>query len=249
MFEYQTLFDARGGLYNRANRLYPEARAQEASALLRHLSLSPRSRWLDVSAGGGYLSERARAEGLPRASVACDASLLFLSSAPHRRGACVARAETLPLADGRFEAAACLAALHHSEDPHSVFRELLRVTTPGGRAVLGDVADDSPAARFLNGFVDRHTEGGHHGRFYAHETLAGFFAAEGACGIRSESLQVFWILPSHRDAVLFFRNLFGLAPATTEAQIVDALAELGAGPSENSYRVPWSMNYVSGSSA
>jgi SAM-dependent methyltransferase len=246
LFEYQALFDARGGLYNRANRLYPEARAQEASAMIRHLSLSPRSRWLDVSAGGGYLSDRARAEGLPRAWLACDASLPFLISAENRRGVCVARAEMLPLSAGRFDAAVCLAALHHSEDPRSVVRELLRVTVSGGRAALGDVADGSPAARFLNGFADRHTPSGHRGRFYAHETLAGFFGAEGARGIRGERLQFDWNLPSRADAALFFRDLFGLTPATTDAEISDALGELGAGPSEASYRIPWTMNYVSG---
>jgi hypothetical protein len=32
LFEYQTLFDARGDLYSRANRRYPEARPEEAAA-------------------------------------------------------------------------------------------------------------------------------------------------------------------------------------------------------------------------
>ena len=75
MFEYQTLFDARGDLYNHANDLYPDARAREAAAILRHLDLAPDARWLDVYAGGGYLSRRAAAEDLPPAAISCDGSL------------------------------------------------------------------------------------------------------------------------------------------------------------------------------
>ena len=244
MFEYQSLFDARGGLYNRANRVYPEARAEEAAAMLRHLALSPRSRWLDVLAGGGYLSERARAEGLPPASAACDGSLPFLR-ASENTAVCVARAEGLPFGEGRFDAVACLAALHHSEDPRAVFRELLRVTAPHGRAALGDAADDSPTACFLNGFVDRHTASGHRGRFYALETLEGFAAAAGGCRIESERLGVHWTLPSSRDAVRFCRDLFGLVSSTSDGEIEAGLADLGAAAVPGGFQIPWTMHYVS----
>lgn len=125
--------------------------------MLRHLDLAPMTRWLDVSAGGGYLSERAVAEGLPPARFACDGSFPFLRASSGVSPACLARAEDLPLPDRRFDAAACLAALHHCEDPATVFEELLRVTALGGRAAVGDVAPGSPAERLLNGFVDRRT--------------------------------------------------------------------------------------------
>jgi SAM-dependent methyltransferase len=245
VFEYQTLFDLRGALYNRANRLYPAARAEEAAAILRHLALSPASCWLDVHAGGGYLSDRARAEGLPPAEIACDGSLQFLHSSGHSRSSCVSIAEALPFPDRAFDAVACLAALHHAEDPRAVCRELLRVTAPGGRAAVGDVAEGSPAARFLNGFVDGHTESGHHGRFYPLEELEGFFAAAGGKQLRAERARLSWTLPSEVDAVLFFRDLFGLEPSTTDAEIEAALAELGAGPAPGGFRIPWTMHDVS----
>lgn len=245
MFEYQTLFDARGALYNRANRLYPEARAQEARAMLRHLALSPASRWLDTCAGGGYLSERAQAQGLPPAQLACDESLPFLRSSDRLPPACVARAEALCFPDRSFDAAAGLAALHHAGDPSAVCRELLRVTRPGGRAALGDVAQGCAAARFLNGFVDRHTENGHRGRFYTLDTLAGFFAAAGAREIESERAEIAWRFSSGEEALLFCRDLFGLEPSTSDPEIREALLELGAGPEGGGFRIPWSMHYVS----
>lgn len=245
MFEYQILFDARGALYNRANRSYPETRAEEARAMLRHLALSPASRWLDTCAGGGYLSQRARSQGLPPAQFACDGSLQFLRSSDRLQPACVASAEALCFPDRSFDAAACLAALHHAEDPQSVCRELLRVTRPGGRAALGDVAQGSAASRFLNGFVDRHAENGHHGRFYALETLAGFFSSAGGREIERERAEIAWRLASAKDALLFCRDLFGLEPSTCDPEIREALFELGAAPEGGRFRIPWSMHYVS----
>jgi len=249
LFEYQTLFDARGDLYTRANRRCPEARAEEAAAILSHLALTPASRWLDVAAGGGYLSERAVAQGLPPARVSCDESLPFLRSGTHAGRVGAASAGDLPFADGRFDAVACLAALHHAEDPEAVLRELLRVTAPGGRAALGDVAEDSEAARFLNGFVDRHTAPGHRGRFYPLATLAGFLQRAGGTSVRAESVRLSWTFDSPEDAALFCRDLFGLEPSTVDGEIRRALDGLGAARGTGGFRVPWTMHYVSAARA
>jgi SAM-dependent methyltransferase len=203
---------------------------------------------VDVSAGGGYLSERAGISRLPRAQFSCDASLAFLRSGSDGRR-CVAGSETLPFSPGAFDAAACLAALHHAEDPVAICRELLRVVSRGGRAALGDVAEGSPASRYLNGFVDRHTEAGHHGRFYSLRTLGDFFASAGGCGLRAEQAELRWVLPTRADAVDFFRCLFGLLPSATDAEIDRALGELGAAEDGGAFRVPWTMHFVSASRA
>ena len=244
MFEYQTLFDARGALYHRANRAFPEARADEARRLLDHLQPGSED-WLDVSAGGGYLSERAGAEGLPPARFACDGSLHFLRVSGAAGAACVSRAEELPFGDGSCGGAACLAALHHSEEPAAVACELLRVTRPGGRVALGDVAAGSPAAAFLNGFVDRHTEAGHHGRFYDDEVLGAFLAEAGGARLRAEIAEITWDLPGLAEALLFCRNLFGLVPETGDEELSAALGRLGAAGGRGRFRIPWTMVYAS----
>jgi SAM-dependent methyltransferase len=245
LFEYQSLFDERGGQYSRANRRYPEARAAEAAAILSHLALSRASRWADVSAGGGYLSERARGLGLPGARFSCDGSLPFLLSGGRALGACVARAEDLPFRERAVDAVACLAALHHSEDPRHACGELLRVARPGGRAALGDVAAESEAARFLNGFVDRHTEAGHRGRFYSLDRLTDFFVSSGGRDPRAEAVRLRWVLPSRADAVAFFRDLFGLVPKTSDDAIGAAIDELGGGGESDAFQIPWTMQFVS----
>lgn len=248
MFEYKTLFDARGEQYNHANRMYPDARCEEARAILSHLAPAGGARWLDVSSGGGYLSGRAGEEGSPPARFACDGSLQFLRAPGAARQVC-ARSEELPFAAGAVEGAACLAALHHSEDPERVISELLRVCRPGARAAVGDVPAGSKAAAFLNAFVDRHTDSGHRGRFYGRGTFSGLFFRSGGRDVREEWTELDWWLPGRRDAVVFFRQLFGLRGETEDSQILDAIDSLGAEETGGRFRVPWTMCFASAARA
>lgn len=243
--EYRTIFDARGGRYNHANRLFPEARAEEGERMLAHLSLSENVRWLDVGAGGGFLAERAAAAGRGREPVACDASAVFLSEA---RGYALRTAgdyERLPFPDGAFGAAGCLAVLHHAEAPERVVAEMLRVTAPGGRVAFGDVAAGSHAERFLNGFVDAHTEQGHAGRFRGASEARGLLERGGGRDVRAESARIFWKFASRVDARLFFRELFGLREDTEDADLDAAIGWLGLFALGDGYGLPWDMVFAS----
>jgi ubiquinone/menaquinone biosynthesis C-methylase UbiE len=243
--EYRTIFDARGGRYNHANRLFPEARAEEGDRLLAHLSLPAGMRWLDVGAGGGFLAERAAAAGRGGEPVACDASAVFLSEA---RGYALRTAgdyERLPFPDRAFGAAGCLAVMHHAEDPARVVSEMLRVTAAGGRAAVGDVAGGSRAERFLNGFVDAHTEQGHAGRFRGAPEAGELFARAGGRDVRAEAVRVLWRFASRSDARLFFRELFGLREDTEDADLDAAIGWLGLFDAGDGWRLPWEMVFAS----
>ena len=246
MSEYSSIFDARGGHYNLANHRFPEARGEEARAILSHFAFSPGDRpWLDVAAGGGYLADRARAEGIDRRAIACDASLPFLLGASAYRGRSVSQYGALPFADESFAGSACLAALHHSEEPGRVFAELLRVVAPDGRAAVGDVCADSRPARFLNTFVDRHTDTGHHGRFHSAEFLRSAFVEAGGRDVRAESRDLSWRFDSRSDAIAFSRELFGLRPETPDEEIEAALIDLGLEDRDARTTLPWRMAFVS----
>ncbi|HEY1252352.1 MAG TPA: class I SAM-dependent methyltransferase [Thermoanaerobaculia bacterium] len=243
--EYRTIFDARGVRYNHANRLFPEARAEEGDRMIAHLALPGSVRWLDVGAGGGFLAERAAAAGRAGEPIACDASAVFLSEARGYALRIAGDYERLPFPDGAFRAAGCLAVLHHAEAPERVVSEMLRVTGPGGRIAVGDAAAGSRAARFLNAFVDAHTEQGHAGRFYDEGTLAGFVEGAGGRGVRAEAIEISWRFASGIDARAFCRELFGLQPDTRDADLHAALSELGLEESKGGWRVPWDMVFVS----
>lgn len=245
--EYTEIFDARGRHYNLANRRFPLARAEEAAKILEHLELSrlePRP-WLDLAAGGGYLAERARAEGVGGPAVACDESFAFLAESQVYRMRTVGFFEGLPFASGAFAGAACLAALHHEEEPRVLVREMLRVTAPGSRLAIGDVAADSPAASFLNGFVDLHTDTGHLGRFYSPAGLTEFLGAAGGRDIRSEEVELGWRFPSRRDAEEFCRELFGLNAGTSPEELRVGLDAIGLQPDGYEHLLPWRMVFAS----
>ncbi len=127
----------------------------------------------------------------------------------------------------------------------SVLGELLRVTAPDGRVAVGDVAADSPASEFLNRFVDRHTEAGHAGRFYTPAALAAHLEAAGGRELLAEEAAIAWRFAESDDARVFFRELFGLRPETSDGQIEAALETLGLAGSAGSWAVPWTMVYAS----
>jgi len=263
--EYRTLFDARGARYNAANRLYPEARAEEARHMLARVPLRGGALWLDVGAGGGFLgtrAEQARAEqagaeragaeqagtekGSPgAAAVGCDESAVFLGDAGGYAMRTVAAFERLPFAPGSFDAAASLAALHHAEEPRAVIAEMLRVVREGGRVAVGDVAAGSAAAGFLNGFVNAHTGSGHRGRFYRPDDWVGLLNAAGGRGAEASAELVHWRFASAGDAARFCRELFGLDPDTREDSLEAALGVLGGFARDGGWLLPWEMVFAS----
>lgn len=248
MSEYRTLFDARGARYNHANRLFPEARAEEAEHLLEHLALSEDVQWLDVGAGGGFLAARVAASGLRTSPIGCDASPAFLSEAGGYALRAAADYERLPFPARAFAAAGCLAVLHHAEEPEAVIAEMLRVTAPSGRIAVGDVAAGSRAELFLNGFVDAHTDQGHAGRFSDAAGTAALLERAGGRAVRAEAVELSWRFASRSDARVFFRELFGLREDTQDADLSAALNWLGLTDAAAGYRLPWSMVFASAAS-
>lgn len=98
------------------------------------------ARLIDVGCGTAILSAALRDAGFRMAGV--DASAGMLSHAVRRRvPAALAHVDRLPFRDNTFDGAVSVAVLHHLRTPElvrSAIAEMLRVTRPGGSAVIWD---------------------------------------------------------------------------------------------------------------
>ncbi|MEW6251060.1 MAG: methyltransferase domain-containing protein [Planctomycetota bacterium] len=129
---YDRLIGEAGSDYHR-NVILPTA--------LRLLDPQPGERFLDLCCGQGVLS-RLLLEHSPAAILAVDASPLLIAAAKQRghdpRVRYIVRdARRLgPLADGSFDAAACVMAVQDLDGIDELFMEMARALRPDGRAVL-----------------------------------------------------------------------------------------------------------------
>lgn len=216
---YEELFGQRGSAYDRAMLAFPAARDEEFGQALAHAALVPGMVVADVPAGGGYLRGY-----LPEGCgwIGHEPCADFTN---HRTGAHAPGRALLPLpfADGAADVAISLAGVHHLADKRPLFRELLRITRPGGRFVLSDVAADTPVARFLDGFVGDHNSTGHEGIFLDGRTLEEL--AEAGWDVLSHRLARFhWVFADSAAMVAFCRGLFDICKAD-DAAIARALAD------------------------
>lgn len=105
-----------------------------AGGVLEWLAAQPGEQILDLGCGDGQLTSRIAATGANVAGV--DASPEMVAAA-RERGISVneASAESLPYADGKFDAVFSNAALHWVRGQDAMMDEVHRVLKPGGRFV------------------------------------------------------------------------------------------------------------------
>jgi len=109
----------------------------------------PGERALDVGAGTGHYAVRLAARGLRVTGV--DSSEAMLAVARAKEAAVEwrqAEVERLPFPDGSFDLVLAVTVLEFVPDPMRALAEMHRVTTPGGRLVLGVLNAASAWGRF-----------------------------------------------------------------------------------------------------
>ena len=108
---------------------------------------------------------------------------------------------------------------------------------------IGDVHKTSRIARFLNEFVNEHTEDGHAGEFLGEHTLTDIANA----GLRLEQSRMVsypWMFGSTAEMVQFCTKLFGLGRASA-ATVLDGLrSHVGFETDENRVLMNWELYFV-----
>lgn len=248
---YGKAFEVRGDRYERSMARSPDVRGSEFRAMLRQLKPVSGERILDAPSGGGYL----------RGYLPVDVQYVGVDEAPDFHAACGARTlpgdrailapcHAVPVPDATFDAVCSLAGLHHLAERAPAYAEWFRLLGPGGRVVIADVAEDTPVAAFLNGFVDRYNTEGHDGRFItvADETA---LAAAGFEQVTRIDVRYDWCFRDLGHVSEFCVDLFGLDRVGAANAVSRTLqAELGlhaefqgtAGQVE--WRLPWGLRYL-----
>lgn len=136
-------FDRRAGRYDRWLSQWWFFRPVHRT-VMEALRLLPGERFLEVGAGTGNLTLAAAA--VTGSAVGVDPAPKMVEVARSKEPPpgdvtfLVGAAESLPLPDAAFDVAASSISMHHWVDLEAGLRELHRVTRPGGRVVVADLA-------------------------------------------------------------------------------------------------------------
>lgn len=239
---YTEIFTDRAGSYHSAMLDFPRARDAEFEAVIAPLGDPRQGVLCDMPAGGGYLANYVP-QGLRYVGVE---PVEAFSASPVRRAAGAtmnAPVTAVPLESGSVDCVVSLAGLHHEPDLLAVFSEMRRLLKPGGLAVMADVAEGTGPARFLNGFVDRHSPQGHDGRFLDGATAA--LVEQAGLAVTDDRLvKVPWLFDSREDAGRFCEKLFGVE-GVPWSRIAEAMDEdIGFTSEPGGLRLKWVLRRI-----
>jgi ubiquinone/menaquinone biosynthesis C-methylase UbiE len=129
-------------------RIRNDEREFEAMARSVRERVPPGSRILEVAPGPGYLAILL-SEGGEYDVTGLDISRTFVEIASARAREAAVRvafdhgnASDMPYEDESFDFVACFAAFKNFTEPENALREMHRVLTPGGRALISDLRGD-----------------------------------------------------------------------------------------------------------
>ena len=234
---YKEIFNQRGQCYHNAMTQFPEARNQEFELLIDKLNLSDGDKLIDIPSGGGYLHNYLDKD-IELHSV--DEAKQFITTDKLNNKYCCDTCHT-PFNDNTFDKAYSLAGSHHMPDKSAFYNEVHRILKPGGIFAYADVAENSPADRFLNIFVNEYNSMGHQGEFLNINRTSDALTSCNFTIANAYLCQYQWAFSSQTRAANFFKNLFGLDLATNKDIINGIDKYLNPTSNKNSFYVDWQL--------
>jgi SAM-dependent methyltransferase len=233
---YEEIFRLRGGAYDHAMQLAPEARREEFLLPIEWAGLRAGEIVVDVPAGGGYLRRYLPAGVAWRGHEPC-------SSFEAGREVPDVPLLPLPWPDASADAALSIAGVHHLEDKRPLFAEVRRVLRPTGRFVLADAHEGSGVSRFLDDFVGRYNSTGHTG-IYLGERTRRDLEETGFEVVRAERVAYAWWFRSRADLGRFARLLFDVRQVD-DGEVAEAVERiLGTVARDGEIGMRWELYFL-----
>ncbi len=237
-------FEKRAASYGAANKLYPLARRAERAQIFEGITLRPDTRAIDLQSASGYVGEGI-VEQDPSIEITCiEPSLSLARETKATFPTICGRLDRIPLPDRSFDYIFGLAAFHHSESLDGIMRECARLLKAGGIFSGAEVMAGTREDRWLNDFVDRHTDG-HDGHFVHRGDFQSKLKKHGFTQIHEAPKQTQWLTANRDEFLIFCKTLFGLNCSLEhlDSQIDDYLAPEQFG---KRYGIQWELLYARG---
>ncbi|GAB6069157.1 hypothetical protein JCM30760_02540 [Thiomicrorhabdus hydrogeniphila] len=238
LLDYEDIFEQRGNSYHQAMTLFPDARKQEFEQLVSRANLTPNCTVADIPSGGGYLKKYLPDSVIYQGHEPC-------TNFDNHSTACSSLQSLLPLPwkDESVDCTFSLAGVHHLSDKERLFKEVHRITKPGGTFILSDVAEGSKTADFLDNFVGTYNSTGHNGLYLKHITIKEL-ESTGWSIISKENIDFHWEFDNEEQVADFCRLLFDL-DNIDNTQIIDAIERtLGLIFSDGRIKMNWSLTTI-----
>lgn len=233
-----------------ANKVKPEARANEIEKILEKVDPKPGETIVDLGCGEGILSRKMAEKVGPEGKIiALDTSKTFLeevgSGSRYKN-----RIETrmienqieLPVKKQVADKVVSLAGFHHVPDKNKSLDEVERVLKKGGNLFIADVEDQTSVQRFFDTFVDRYSSTGHKHRFLSREWVKKLFSGKNLEINSWENNNVPWEFKNDYQAAWFIHKIFDLQ-CQPEKAFHAAEETLGVKKDEK-VKVNWDLLYL-----
>ena len=238
---YEEIFEKRGHLYHKGMTLYPQARREEFSNIIKLAQIRHGDIICDIPSGGGYMKNFINTK-VKIVSIETSRAFANLCKANGNSDVAHTNLNNLPIKTNSVDRISILAGLHHVENKLSFYGESYRILKHNGILCIADAWQGGMVSMFLDVFVNQHNSMGHQGA-YLDENTKGDLEKCGFDVSYLSSIKYYWRFDPLDDMVTYFQILFGIDKASYEEVLHGITKYLGYSLINKEYCLNWELTF------